>query len=54
MKQIKLLTIAMIAVLPTVSQAQVVSNYNHSFGMKSNQGHIDEDSLSAGLNYRFN
>ncbi|MGF1716030.1 porin family protein [Photobacterium chitinilyticum] len=34
-------------------QFQIVSNYNHSFGMKSNQGNIDEDSLSAGLNYRF-
>ncbi|MGF1734212.1 outer membrane protein [Photobacterium satsumensis] len=33
---------------------QIVSNYNHSFGMKSNQENIDEDSLSAGLNYRFN
>ena len=33
---------------------QIVSNYNHSFGMKSNQDNIDEDSLSAGLNYRFN
>lgn len=35
-------------------QFQIVSNYNHSFGMKSNQDNIDEDSLSAGLNYRFN
>lgn len=33
---------------------QIVSNYNHSFGMKANQNNIDEDSLSAGLNYRFN
>ncbi|WP_064608019.1 outer membrane beta-barrel protein [Photobacterium sp. J15] len=35
-------------------QFQIVSNYNHSFGMKSNQDNIDEDSLSVGLNYRFN
>ncbi|MGR5145955.1 outer membrane beta-barrel protein [Photobacterium alginatilyticum] len=35
-------------------QFQIVSNYNHSFGMKSNQANINEDSLSAGLNYRFN
>lgn len=35
-------------------QFQIVSNYNHFFGMKSNQDNIDEDSLSLGLNYRFN
>ncbi|MEH6533057.1 MAG: hypothetical protein V7735_17175 [Photobacterium frigidiphilum] len=35
-------------------QFQIVSNYNHSFGMTSNQNNIDEDSLSAGVNYRFN
>jgi hypothetical protein len=35
-------------------QFQIVSNYNHSFGMMSNQNNIDEDSLSAGVNYRFN
>ncbi len=35
-------------------QFQIISNYNHSFGLRSNQDNIDEDSLSAGLNYRFN
>ncbi|HAS64056.1 MAG TPA: hypothetical protein DCS35_16755 [Vibrio sp.] len=35
-------------------QFQIVTNYNHSFGMMSNQDNIDEDSLSAGINYRFN
>lgn len=33
---------------------QIVSNYNHAFGMTSNHNNIDEDSLSAGVNYRFN
>ncbi|KMV30900.1 outer membrane beta-barrel protein [Photobacterium swingsii] len=33
---------------------QIVSNYNHSFGMKANQDNLQEDSLSAGINYRFN
>ncbi|KAB2823053.1 outer membrane beta-barrel protein [Aliivibrio finisterrensis] len=32
---------------------QLISNYNHSFGMKSSQDNIDEDSMSIGLNYRF-
>ena len=35
-------------------QFQIVTNYNHSFGMKSNQHNIEGDSFSAGLNYRFN
>ncbi|MCW8330243.1 porin family protein [Photobacterium sp. SDRW27] len=35
-------------------QFQIVSNYNHSFGMKPHQDNIDEDSVSVGLNYRFN
>lgn len=33
---------------------QIVSNYNHSFGMRASQDNIQEDSLSAGINYRFN
>jgi opacity protein-like surface antigen len=35
-------------------QFQLVSNYNHSFGLTSSHNNIDEDNLSVGVNYRFN
>jgi hypothetical protein len=35
------------------SRVQIVSNYNHSFGMKSSQVNINEDSMNVGFTYRF-